>query len=76
MFISDESSPIHTIKPGDRDWLIQGKLTMTGRASIQIDQRCPDYYAKIILDAYNRGWVKPVAHVTEKEKVLIGLSRA
>jgi hypothetical protein len=73
-FISDPLTKIRTIKPGDRMFRIHGGIITSDRASIEIDSRCPAKYAEIILSCYNKGWVKPVAHVTEKEYVLLGLS--
>ena len=67
-------STIKTIKPGDRMFKIHNGFMMSDRASIEIDPRCPARYADIIAECYNRGWIKPVAHVTEKEYTLLGLS--
>ena len=47
---------------------------MCDRASIEISPSCPSRYADIIAQCYNNGWIKPVAHVTEKEYMLLGLS--
>jgi hypothetical protein len=74
IFISSPKTRIKTIKPGNKHFKIKTDFMLADRASIEIDSRCPTYIAEIILDAYNRGWVKPVANVTEKEFVLIGLS--
>jgi hypothetical protein len=50
-------------------------LVMCDRASIEIAHQCPKGYADIIAECYNNGWIKPVAHVTEKEYVLLGLTQ-
>ena len=75
MFVTTNKSTIKTIKPGDRAFTIQGDLIVTDRASIEIDPRCPSRYANLILECYNNGWIKPVAHVTEQEYTFIGLTR-
>lgn len=69
-----EKSNIHCIKPGDRHFKIQGPLIQSDRASIEISSSCPNTYAQVILECYNRGWIKPVAYVTDRELVFIGLS--
>jgi hypothetical protein len=54
---------------------IYNGLVMSDRASIEIAPQCPRRYADIIAECYNNGWIKPVAHVTEKEYVLLGLTQ-
>lgn len=65
---------IKTIKPGDKMFKIHTGFTLTDRASIEIDPQCPSNYANIVAQCYHNGWIKPVAHVTEKEYTLLGLS--
>ncbi len=65
---------IKTIKPGDKMFKIRTGFMATDRASLEITNDCPSYHTQIILEAYKKGWIKPVAHVTEKEYVLMGLS--
>lgn len=67
---------IRTIKPGDPDWIITNSITSSGRASIEIDPNCPGEYMWMLQKCFEHGWIRAVAHVTEKEKVLLGLSRA
>jgi hypothetical protein len=67
-------SQIRTIKPGDPNFVITDGLVQTNRAGIEISQRCPSNYAKIIAECINHGWIKPVASVTERELLFIGLS--
>lgn len=68
-------STIKTIEPGDKMFKIHNGFMSSDRASIRIDPRCPRYVAEMVVDAYNSGWIKPVAHVTEKEYTLLGLSQ-
>lgn len=65
---------IKTIKPGDNLFNIHNGFITSGRASLEIDPKCPPQYANIIAQCYNNGWIKPVAHCTEKEYVLLGLN--
>lgn len=65
---------IRTIRPGDKMYKIRSGFMMAGRASIQISPDCPTQYASIITECYRNGWLSAVAHVTEKEYTLMGLS--
>ena len=66
--------PIKTIRPGDKMFKIHNGFMACDRASIEISPHCPIQWANIIARAHQEGWLKPVAHVTEKEYVLMGLS--
>jgi hypothetical protein len=43
------------------------------RAGFEINQSCPKEY-KIINEGIRHGWLKPVANVTERELIFMGLS--
>jgi hypothetical protein len=73
-FITAKTKTIRTIRPGDPKFKLNTGMIISDRASIDISPRCPDYYAKVVLEAYNKGWIKAVAHVTEREYILLGLS--
>ena len=73
-FITETKSQIRKVKPGDKHFKIQDNLTMCDRAAIEISQSCPSSISSIILDAYNRGWIKPIAHITEREMIFAGLT--
>lgn len=66
--------PMKTIRPGDKMFYIDNGIITADRASIEIDAKCPSRYVEIISQCYNNGWIKPVAHVTEKEYTLLGLN--
>jgi hypothetical protein len=74
-FITSEESKTHTIRPGDPDFNIMGKFTVIRRAGFEIDANCPEQYKRIIVECYNRGWLTPVATITEREKIFMGLSK-
>ena len=67
-------SKVHTIKPGDKNFLIHDKFTVSQRAGFEIDANCPAQYRSIIVQCYNRGWLKPVANLTEREMIFMGLT--
>jgi hypothetical protein len=75
MFSTSHLDTIKTIKPGDKAFKIHNGLMMCDRASIEVDPKCPTNIANTIAHAYNCGWIKPVAHVTDKEYTFIGLTR-
>lgn len=68
------SNPLKSIRPGDKMYKIHNGFMTCDRASIEISPKCPSQYANIIAQCYQNGWINAVAHVTEKEYVLIGLS--
>lgn len=71
---SPVTDPLKSIRPGDKMYKIHNGFMTCDRASIEISPKCPSHYANIIAQCYQNGWIKPVAHVTEKEYVLLGLS--
>lgn len=72
--ISTGSEKIYTIKRGDPNFLIQGKYAIINRAGFEISADCPEQYKRIVVDCYNRGWLTPVANITEREKIFMGLA--
>ena len=69
-----KTTRIRTIRPGDKLFKIHNGFMASDRASLEISPHCPTQWANIIARAHQEGWLKPVAHVTEKEYVLMGLS--
>lgn len=70
-----EESKTYTIRPGDPNFNIIGKFTISRRAGFEIDAKCPAQYKQIIAECYQRGWLTPVANVTEREMIFMGLSK-
>ena len=75
MNITTHQSQIRTIKPGDPNFVIRDGLTQAHRAGLEISQRCPENYKDLILECLSHGWLKPVAHVTERELIFMGLTK-
>jgi len=75
MNIKSHQSQIRTIKPGDPNFVIRDGLTQANRAGLEISQRCPENYKDLILECIRHGWLKPVAHVTERELIFAGLTK-
>jgi hypothetical protein len=62
------------IKPGNELFTFVEKFTLSQRAAIEISNECPSNYASVIAQCINRGWIKPVAYVSDEEYLLLKLS--
>jgi hypothetical protein len=45
------------------------------RAGFEINHGCPTEYKMIINECIRNGWLKPVANVTERELIFMGLTK-
>ena len=75
MTYSIHKSQIKSIRPNDPRFIINDGLMTSPRAGFLISPGCPVEYKLVIQDCINRGWLQPVAHVTERELVFMGLNR-
>ena len=71
---SIHQSQIRTLRPGDPNFQIIDGLTMASRAGFEISNSCPKEYKSILITAINAGWIKPVANLTERELIFMGLT--
>jgi hypothetical protein len=74
MNISVRQSNIRTIRQGDPKFTLIDGFVVCPRAGFEINEKCPREYKLIIAECINNGWIKPVAHVTERELLFIGLT--
>jgi hypothetical protein len=74
MNITVARSNVKELRPGDPHFTISNGLVITSRASFEISNNCPAEYKSIFITAINAGWLKPVAHVTEEEYMVMQLS--
>lgn len=74
MSYTNNTSKIKTIRQTDRAFLIKDGIYVTPRAGFEIDQLCPEQYKKIIAECIDRGWLRPIAHLTEQELTFLGLT--
>ena len=66
--ITSTNSDYLTVKEGDALFTFcPDGFTIVPRASIIVDPSCPAVHADMIVQAYNRGWLKAVAHIQGKE---------
>ena len=74
MNITFRQSQIRTIRPGDRNFTITDGFTQANRAGFEISNNCPAEYKSIFITAIKAGWIKPIAHITERELIFMGLT--
>lgn len=75
MYITARQSQVRTIKPNDPRFIINDGLVVSPRAGFHILPECPREYKLVIQDCIDRGWLQPVANVTERELIFMGLNR-
>jgi len=75
IFINTHKSQVRKVKPGDKHFRINDGIMMADRAYIEITNQCPTNIANLILEAYSCGWIKPVANMTEREMMFLGLTQ-
>jgi predicted butyrate kinase (DUF1464 family) len=73
--ITYEKNNTHEIRPGDPDFIIQNKFTISPRARIEISPNCPNHVATILAIALKSGYIIPVATITDREKTFMGLTK-
>ena len=66
-YITDNNDNYVTLLPGDELFTFQSGIMLVPRASIMVDSSCPSRYNDMLVQAIQRGWIKPVAHVQGKE---------
>lgn len=74
MNIKTHQSQLRTIKQTDPRFYINDGLVRAPRAGFHILPECPQAYKQIIEECVCNGWLKPIAHVTERELIFMGLS--
>ena len=67
-------STVKSIRAGDKRFMISDGFVSYPRAMLHVLPECPVEYSLIIQKCFQNGWIKPVAHVTERELIFMGLS--
>lgn len=75
MTFKTRQSQLRTIKPGDPRFHIDDGFVTASRAGFEISERCPLEYRDILVDCLRKGWLIPVAHMTERELLFMGLTK-
>ena len=73
MNIVTSKSTFKTLRPGDQEFVISNGMMVANRAGFEIKRECPREYKLILQDCIDRGWIVPVAYMTEKELMISGL---
>ena len=68
-------SQVRTIRQEDPNFTIQDGLTITPRAGFEISNNCPRQYKLMIMESIKNGWLQPVANLTERELIFMGLTK-
>lgn len=75
MKIASYKSSIRVIKSDNPAFHIHDGLITAPRAGFEISTQCPKQWRDVITSSIERGWLKPIANMTEKELILYGLSK-
>jgi hypothetical protein len=71
---STPKTKVRKIKSTDPNFNITTDWIIYPRAAIHISQRCPDNYKNLIEECVKHGWIQPVAYMSEREMLFVGLS--
>ena len=59
-FGATSDSTTHIVKPGDPEFTFSPDgITLSRRAGIEIDNRCPNEYRYVIQQCVEQGWITP-----------------
>jgi hypothetical protein len=75
MNITFNNNKIHAIRSESSDFTISDGIVIANRASIEITADCPDNMRNTLAFACSQGWITPVAHITEREMIFMGLTK-
>ena len=64
-------TPWVALRKGDPSFQLQGSLTLTNRAGIQINQGCPSNIASNLNWAIAQGFIEAVAYVPKDDPTLM-----
>jgi hypothetical protein len=67
-------SKIRTLKPDDPRFIIKDKLVVSPRAGFEFSADCPRSHRLVIMEAIKNQWLLPIANITERELIFIGLT--
>ena len=67
MTFTVSENKIKEIRQGDANFRIADGIRLVPRASIEVKKNIPSNYQLIITECIDKGWIKPIAYVKEKE---------
>jgi len=74
MTFKQYKSQLRTIQHTDPHFYINDGLIRAPRVGFHILQECPPAYKTVIEECVKNGWLKPIAHTTERELIFMGLT--
>ena len=74
MNITVRESKVVPIRKGEKHFTISDGMVTYPRAMVHILPQCPSEVRDQINWALSKGWLQPVAHMTEREMIFLGLS--
>lgn len=75
MTFTTYTSQVRSLKNKDPRFYINDKFIRAPRAGFEISKDCPQSYKQIIAQCIDSGWLQPVANITERELIFMGLSQ-
>lgn len=68
---------VKTIRAGDAGFMFHSDdcMTIFSRAGFEILNHCPEQHKSMILEAYSKGWLKPIAHIPVHEHFMEELTK-
>ncbi len=75
MEITLRKSSVRALRQSDNNFYINDGLVITPRAGFEVNHHCPREYKMIIQECMSKGWLKPVAHVTDYELLVMTLGK-
>ena len=75
MTFTEHKSQIHSIRQNDPEFKIVDGLTVYPRAMVHILPQCPMEVRDHINFALAKGYLQLVAHITERERIFMGLTK-
>lgn len=66
MNLTTHEPNIKTIRPDDKEWLLNDGWMVSPRAGLEISDECPHEYKLMLYQAINKGWIRPIAYVYGK----------
>ena len=74
MNITAHQGQIRTLRQDDPRFIIKDKFVVSPRAGFEISQDCPRSHRLVILEAIKNEWLLPIANITERELIFMGLT--
>lgn len=70
MKLIGENNDIKTLRKGDKYFIIRSGKYMSPRAGFEIAMDTPEQWRKMIIEAMEYGYIKPVAYIKNSELMM------